>query len=183
MNERDSAQWVLLGRVIGVHGVRGWIKVHSDTQPRENILNYRTWWFKDKDDWREVKVVDVQHTPKNVLALIEGVQDRDVAEKLRGTEIAIPRSQLPATEADEFYWMDLVGCDVFGADGTRFGVVVRLFETGANDVLVVRDERPVSDGETRPNGPEILVPWVRPDYIKEIDTEARKIVVDWDPDF
>ena len=179
----DDTQWVLLGRVIGVHGVRGWIKVHSDTQPRENILNYPQWWLNKRGNWEEVKVVQSQHTPKNVLALLEGLSDRDEAEQLRGTEIAIPRDLLPATEAGEFYWMDLVGCEVFDTDGLRLGIATRLFETGANDVLEIRDERPLAEGEKYPNGPNILVPWVRPDVVVDVDVQAKKIVVDWDPDF
>ena len=174
---------MLLGRVIGVHGVRGWIKVHSDTKPRENILSYRTWWLKGPSGWEETKLIESQNTPKNVLAFIEGVQDRDAAEKLRGTEIAIPRELLPAADAGEFYWTDLIGCEVFDTNGVRFGKVARLFETGANDVLEIRDERPLDEGEKRPNGPDILVPWVRPDVVVDVDIAAQKIVVDWDPDF
>ena len=174
---------MLLGHVIGVHGVRGWVKVHSDTKPRENILSYPVWWLKGPDGWQETKLIKSQNTVKNVLALIEGIQDRTAAEKLRGTEIAIPRELLPATDAGEYYWTDLIGCDVFDTSGLRFGVVARLFETGANDVLEIRDERELGENKTRPNGPNILVPWVRPDVVIEVDIEAQKIVVDWDPDF
>lgn len=179
---------MLLGRVVGVHGVRGWVKIHSDTQPRENILSYPVWWLKGPGfdgpgGWQETKLVDSQNTPKNVLALIEGVQDRDVAEKLQGTQIAIPRESLPATDSGEYYWTDLIGCEVFDTNTVRFGKVARLFETGANDVLEIRDERPLGVDEKRPNGPDILVPWVRPDVVVEVDIEAKKIVVDWDPDF
>ena len=179
---------MLLGRVIGVHGVRGWVKIHSDTHPRENILSYPAWWLKSpglsgSGDWQETKLIKSQNTVKNVLALIEGVEDRDAAEKLRGTEIAIPRELLPATDAGEFYWTDLVGCEVFDTKGGRFGTVARLFETGANDVLEIRDERELGENDKRPNGPNILVPWVRPDVVIEVDVHAKKIVVDWDPDF
>ena len=72
---------------------------------------------------------------------------------------------------------------MFDTSGLRFGVVARLFETGANDVLEIRDERELGENKTRPNGPNILVPWVRPDVVIEVDIEAQKIVVDWDPDF
>jgi len=174
---------VLLGHVVGVHGVRGWIKVHSDTAPRENILTYPKWWLKNRDGWTEAKVVDSQHTPKNVLVLLEGITDRDAAEAMRGTEIGIPRDALPATDVGEYYWTDLIGCEVFDQDDRRLGIATRLFETGANDVLVVRDERPIDDGEKRPNGPNILVPWVQPDVVVEVDVSLQKIVVNWDPDF
>jgi len=174
---------VLLGRIIGVHGVRGWVKIHSDTEPRENILRYPSWWLKYREGWQETKIAESQHTPKNVLALLEGVNDRDVAEQLRGIEIAIPRASLPATEAGEFYWTDLIACDVHDVAGQRLGTVTRLFETGANDVLVVKDERPMPSSGKRTNGPEILVPWVRPDVVVSVDVVLKKIVVDWDPDF
>lgn len=174
---------MLLGRIIGVHGVRGWVKVHSDTKPRENILSYPVWWLKTREGWQETKIESVQHTAKNVLALIDGIKDRDAAERLRGTEIAVPRDQLPATEDDEYYWADLIDSEVFDVSGQRLGPVTRLFETGANDVLEVRDERPLEAGQKRVNGPSILVPWVRPEVVVSVDISAKKIVVDWDPDF
>jgi len=145
-----------------VSGVRGWVKVHSDTQPRENILSYPTWWLKKSGHWQKTSLVDTQHTAKNVLALIEGISDRDAAEQLRGTDIAIPRAELPATDADEYYWTDLIGCEVFDIAGQRLGPATRVFSTGANDVLVVRDERVLPE---------------------EVTLAAQKIVVDWDPDF
>ncbi len=174
---------MLLGRIIGVHGVRGWVKVHSDTKPRENILSYPVWWLKTREGWQETKIDSVQHTAKNVLALIDGIKDRDAAERLRGTEIAVPRDQLPPTGADEYYWADLIGCEVFDLAGVRLGSVTRLFETGANDVLEVRDERPLEADQKRVNGPNILVPWVRPEVVVSVDIGTKKIVVDWDPDF
>ena len=178
----DDANTVTLGRITSVSGLKGWVKVHSDTEPRDNIVRFDAWLLRPEGraagDWREVRVLDGRYQGKTVVARLEGVEDRDAAGALVGSTVAVRRSALPPADPDEFYWTDLVGMDVVTVDGTRIGPVDRLFETGANDVLVATDAR---DG-ARP-GAEVLVPWVRPDVIVEVDAAARRITVDWDPDF
>ena len=180
----DDAGLVTLGRVTAASGLRGWVKVHSDTEPRENIVGYAAWLLRPDGaraaaaGWREVRVLDGRPQGKTIVARLEGIEDRDAAEALVGSTVAVPRAALPPAAEDEFYWTDLVGMDVVTADGAALGPVDRLFETGANDVLVVTDAR---DG-AKP-GAEVLVPWVRPDVIVEVDAAARRIVIDWDPDF
>lgn len=170
---------VRLGEIIGVHGVRGWVKVFSDTSPRENIVGYRRWWLGDGEGWSASRLVDGKRSGRNVLALLDGVDDRDKAASLIGRQIAVSRLDLPDTEPGEFYWTDLVGCEVVSVGGVRFGTVSRLFETGANDVLVVTDERDGHAGEDA----EILIPWVRDTFILAVDLDTRRVTVDWDPDY
>lgn len=170
---------VRLGEIIGVHGVRGWIKVFSDTSPRENIIGYRRWWLSDGAGWTARRLADGKRAGRNVLARLEGIDDREQAAALIGLQIAVSRLDLPDTQPGEYYWTDLVGCEVFDVEGCRFGTVSRLFETGANDVLVVADERDGhADGQA-----EILIPWVRDTFIRSIDLAARRITVEWDPDY
>jgi len=127
---------------------------------------------------RSVTVLDGRVQGKTIVARLEGIEDRDAAEALIGQSIAVPRSELPALEDGAVYWTDLIGMRVLTRDGVDVGPVVRLFETGANDVLVVGDERQGSKA-----GSEILVPWIRPDVVVQVDRQARRIEVDWDPDF
>ena len=178
----DDENAVTLGRITSVSGLRGWVKVHSDTEPRENIVRYDAWLLRPEarpgDPWREVRVLDGRPQGKTVVARLEGIEDRDAAATLIGSTVAVRRSALPPAEPGEFYWTDLVGMEVRTVDGSVIGPVDRLFETGANDVLVVRDAR----AGAKP-GTEVLVPWVRPDVVVEIDAGARRITVDWDPDF
>ena len=103
-----------------------------------------------------------------------GIEDRDSAEALRGTEVYVPRSALPPPSEGEFYWVDLEGLAVETVEGVALGMVSHLFSTGANDVVVVRDG---ADGRER------MIPFVRPDFIRTIDIDAGRMVVDWDPDF
>jgi 16S rRNA processing protein RimM len=103
---------------------------------------------------------------------LEGCDDRDAAAALMGQQIAILRSQLPSPEAGEYYWADLVGLLVSNTEGVALGRVDSLLETGANDVLVV-----VQDGVER------LIPFVQGQFVKDINLEEGRMLVDWDPDF
>jgi len=165
-------QLVTLGHVTGAHGLQGWIKVHSDTSPRENIATYGRLLLNQGEGWQSWKVSSGRRQGKNVVLKLKGCNDRNAAETLAGARIAIQRDQLPELEAaDEFYWTDLEGLAVETAAGESLGSVDHLFETGANDVLVVKGDK------------ERLVPFIWEQVVREVDLESRRMVVDWDPEF
>jgi 16S rRNA processing protein RimM len=160
---------VVLGRIVGVYGVRGWVKIFSETEPREGILAYSPWLVGDSQTPKAV--VEGRRHGKGVVARIAGCDDRDQAAALIDQEISITRDRLPPPRSDEFYWIDLEGLEVWTGDGYRLGVVDHLFATGANDVLVVSGER------------ERLLPFVWGEVIRSVDFEQGRIEVDWDPEF
>ena len=162
---------IVLGEFAGVYGVKGWLRIRSFTQPVENILGYTTWFVGKGADWTPRALREGRSHGKGLIARLDGIEDRDDAARLVGQQIAVPREALPATDEDEFYWADLEGLRVETIDGVDLGTVERLIETGANDVLVVRGDR------------ERLIPFVRPTVVREIDLDAARIRVDWDPDF
>jgi len=164
-----AAKRVVLGRVVGVYGVRGWVKVFSETDPREGILRYSPWLVGNSLTPRPV--LEGRRHGKGVVARIAGCDDRDQAAAMVDQEIAVSRDRLPPPRLDEFYWIDLEGLEVWTADGTHLGAVDHLFSTGANDVLVVTGER------------ERLLPFAWGDVIKSVDFDQRRIEVDWDPEF
>jgi len=164
---RSDARLVVLGRVAGVYGVHGWVRVFSETEPRENILSYSPWLVGGVT--REV--VEGRRHGKGLVARLAGFDDRDQAAALVGREIAVRREQLPPARPDELYWADLEGLAVETRDGVSLGRVSHLFDTGANDVMVVKGER------------ERLIPFVWGDVVEDVDLAAGKIRVDWDPDF
>ncbi|BCX82315.1 16S rRNA processing protein RimM [Methylomarinovum caldicuralii] len=164
---------ILLGEISGVFGVRGWVKVYSHTQPRENILSYSPWRLRHRGETRQVRLLEGRCQGKTVVARLEGVESREQAEALRGAGVFVTRSQLPPLPAGEYYWHDLIGLEVRDVEGRVLGRVIRLMETGANDVLVLEG----------PEGREILVPWIRDRVIRRVDLEAGVIEVDWDPDY
>lgn len=165
-------QLVVVGTIVGLYGVRGWVRVMSHTQPRENLLHYRDWQLGRHGSWRPVSMKAGQAHGKGLVVKLADCSDRDQARTLIGAEIAVPRTELPPLAEGEYYWADLVGLRVETTAGQALGLVDHLLETGANDVLVVR-------GEDR----ERLIPFVKGQVIKQIDLSAGLIQVDWDPTF
>ena len=161
---------MLLGRIVGLFGVRGWVKVFSYTEPREAILDYDRWFMKDNDAWQATKVAEGKRHGKSVIVRLEGIDDRDEAAELVGRDIAIERDDMPSPEDGSFYWSDLEGLKVIHRDGTELGRVAYLLETGANDVLVTEGDK------------ERLIPFVAGEVILDVDIAAGVITVDWEWD-
>jgi 16S rRNA processing protein RimM len=163
---------ILLGKIVGVFGVKGWVKLQSHTDPREALFDYLPWVLRQRGTERIIDRFEGRAQGRGLVASFPGVDTRDAAEALVGTEIWVDRAALPKPRKGEYYWVDLEGLAVQTVDGVSFGRVSHLFATGANDVLVA------VDGER-----ERLIPFLPDDVIKRVDLEARLIVVDWDPDF
>ena len=165
------SDWIIVGRITGFYGVQGWIRVFSHTQPREGIVDYCPLYLQIGSEWRPVELQEARLYGSGILLKLGGYDDRTAATRLLGCDLAIRRDQLPALAAEEYYWMDLEGLRVLTVNGVELGRVERLFETGANDVIVVAGER------------ERLIPFIRGDVVKRIDLEQGLMEVEWDPDF
>ena len=168
----SDTEFIDVGEISGVFGVKGWVKVFSFTDPRENILKYFPWYLQNKGEIKETKPVDGKRHGKLVVALLEGVTDREAAASLIGWKILIDKKQLPAPEQGEYYWADLVGLRVETDRGVVLGRIDYLLETGSNDVLVVKD-----------GNKERLIPFLQGQTVLDIDLENGSMTVDWDPDF
>ena len=166
-----SEQHISVGKISGVFGIKGWVKVFSFTDPRENILTYSPWLLKKGDQTKTVNVVEGQLQGKTIVAQLADIEDRDQAASLMGWDIFITQDQLPKAAKGEYYWSDLIGLQVETIDGVQLGVVDSLLETGANDVIIVQGER------------ERVIPFLQGRTIIKVDLEAGNIIVDWDPDF
>ena len=160
----------MLGRISGVFGVRGWVKIFSYTDPREAVLKYENWLLGGSSEWRSVKVAEGRRQGKTVVARIDGFEDRDQAAALVGNEIAVLRDELPVTEDGHFYWSDLEGLKVVRSDGSEIGTLGYLLETGAHDVMVIEGEN------------ECLIPFVKDRIVTDVDFAAGVITVDWEWD-
>jgi len=176
---------VILGRIAGVYGVKGWVKVYSYTDPMESIVDYNSWFIRPEDSlkanrqaaWTRAKLKAGKRHAKTVVAKLEHCNDRDAAMKYVGYEIAIERQQLEELkDKDEYYWRDLIGLRVVNQQDIELGTVKSLLETGANDVLVVTEE-------TDEGNKERLIPWTMGQAVISVDLEQGVIEVDWDPDF
>ena len=165
----DEREVVQVGHVSGVHGVKGWVKIYSLTDPREAIFEYQPWLLGESQE--EVRIAQGRKQGKHVVALFDGIDDREQAEGLVNRPIAIYRDQFSELPDDEFYWADLLGLAVQLEDGSALGTIDKMLATGANDVMVVKGDR------------ERLIPFVIGHYVKGVSLEDGLVTVDWDPDF
>jgi 16S rRNA processing protein RimM len=165
------AQQVIVGEIAGAFGVKGWVKVHSHTDPPDNILDYSPWMLENQDGSKEYKVQSGRMHGETVVAQLEGVDDRDQALKLRSNKILVNRDRFPPLKPGQYYWADLTGLRVINLEGAELGTVAEILPTGANDVLVANGER------------ERLIPFVIGQYVKEVNVDKGVVLVDWDADF
>mgnify|MGYP001217456608 CR=1 FL=1 len=165
--ETPGDEWIAVGRLTAVHGVRGWLKAESWTVPRHQLAVYRNWWLGDER--LPVVCVAARGDGGRLQVRLAGIEDRDRAAPLVGRAIYITRSMLPPAEEGRYYWADLEGLEVVDLAGRVLGRVASLLATGANDVLVVRGER------------ERLIPFI-PQVVRAVDLPAGTIRVDWEAD-
>jgi 16S rRNA processing protein RimM len=167
---------VVAGKVTTVHGVRGWLKIHSYTAPEANIFDYQPWWMKFPEGWRRVEIDQFQQVSKGFIAHIKGLDDRDEARSYCQREIEVPTASFPSAAEDEFYWHELEGLRVINLEGLFLGTVSGLMETGANDVLIVKPASGSVDQIER------LIPYID-QVIDSVSVAVGEIRVDWDPEF
>ncbi|MEN8179493.1 MAG: ribosome maturation factor RimM [Pseudomonadota bacterium] len=167
----SDSQMVVMGQISGLFGVKGWVKVYSYTEPREGILNYSPWFLKRNGAWEAHELQSGHRQGKGVVVQLQGFDDRDQAAELIGCETAVQREQLPRLADNEYYWSDLQGLRVINLEGVELGKISHLFDTGANDVVVVKGDR------------ERLIPYIWGQAIHSVDLDTGLMVVDWDPDF
>lgn len=166
----DGDRLLVMGRVAGAFATRGWVKIQPFTEQVDGLLQYATWRIGRDGDWREVTVEQGAAHGQTLVAKLAGVESREAAAALRGLEVGVSRSDLPASGDGEFYWADLQGLSVRNLEGQSLGVVDGLLETGGSPVLVVKGER------------ERLIPFVQP-VVQAVETAQKMIVVDWGADY
>lgn len=162
---------VVVGRIAGHYGVKGWVKVNSYTEPRDRIYDYRPWFLQRDGAARQIEVIGARAHGRGLIVQFAGVADRDAAAELIGMNILVAREAFGETDESQYYWHDLIGLRVVTVDGCDLGIVESLLATGANDVLVLQGKR------------RRLIPFVVDEYVKRVDLAAATITVDWDPEF
>lgn len=164
---------VVMGKIVGAQGILGWVKVQTFTEYLDGLLDYKSWYVSvDQQSWREIKVLEANVHGKVLIAKLQGVVDRTAAEKYKGCLVAVPRSSLPPADENEYYWSDLIGLKVVNLADEVLGTVDTLLETGANDVLSVRDAA----------GKELLIPFIA-SVIQRVDLAEKIVRVDWQADY
>lgn len=171
------AGMIVMGRIVAPFGINGWLKIQLLGDDPLSWKRMPAWWLGENPDatdlaaWQEVVPGGLKLHGKGVVVAVQGLEDRTVAEAYSGWYLAAPRESLPKPGKDEYYWTDLIGLRVIGRADCPLGMVSGLLETGAHDVLQVRD------GEV-----ERLIPFVAA-YVGKVDLERGEIQVDWESDW
>ena len=165
----QSDKKIHVGKITDAHGIKGWLKIVSFTSPPENIVQYSSWIIQKDGKDQVYTVVEGKQNHNKIIVKLRDIDDRTQAEKLKNSEIEIMRSELPNLGDQKYYWSDLEGLKVISIDQESIGIVDSLFETGANDVLVVKGK----------NNKRILIPFVMDEIIKEVNIDLEYIKVDW----
>ena len=194
MNKPDSldsgrvapADRMKVGELRAAYGLQGWLWLYSETDPISNVFDYQPWWVETRSGLRQMKVKRWRTQGKGLVVSLEGVLDRNAADLLMGAEVWADRNVLPVAPDNEYYWSDLVGLQVYAFEPSEsgdvaiepvfLGAIHELFETGANDVIVVR---PVAGSVDQT---ERLIPWHK-DIIRHIDMATRRMDVNWGVDY
>ena len=163
---------LLVGKIVGLHGVAGWVKLESYTEPRAQVFAFQPWLLTAATGAMEISGAQGRAQGKGLIGKLPGIDTRDAAVGLIGASIEVWRSVLPKPEPGEIYWADLEGLAVVTTQGVALGRVSHLFATGANDVLAVHD-----------GVRERLIPYVTGQFVQAVDLENGRITVDWDPEF
>ena len=164
-----SDKKILVGKISNPHGIKGWVKVISFTDPIENILSYKQWIISDKETEKTYYLEDSRVQGNKIVIKLENVNDRNDADLLKNLQIQVNRSDLPDLDQNSYYWEDLVDFNVIDIKGNHVGKVDSLFRTGTNDVLVIIDE----------TKERLLVPFIMEEVIKYVDLAKELISIDW----
>lgn len=178
MSNNDDKDLVVLGKFGAVYGINGWLKVVAYTDIPEGIFDYTPWQIKLQGNWLPVQVASWKRHSNGLIAKLEGINDRDIAQRYVNAEIAVTAQALPSLEEGDYYWKDLMGLAVVNEAGYHLGEVSDMMETGSNDVIVVKANRTDAFGKK-----ERLLPFLTDTVVKSVDLAEKRIIVDWDPAF
>jgi len=171
----QASDTLVIGKIGAPYGVKGWVKINSYTDESTGIFDYTPWILSDSKNYL---VEQWRPNGNGLVAKLESVESRDDAERIKNCDISIQTEQLPTLAGDEFYWRDLIGMQVETLEGYQLGEVKELFETGSNDVMLVKARNNDALGQK-----ERMLPFILESVIKVVDMQARTITVDWDPGF
>jgi len=180
------ADAIEVGRIADAWGIKGWFKVLPHSASPEALFSSKRWYLLAPDravkgvvPWQGallLKIKEAKDHSDTVVATSEQVPDRTAAEALRGARVMVPRSSFPTAAENEYYWVDLIGLDVFNREGQAMGQVKDLQSTGPQTVLVLA----YLDAEAKEA--ERMIPFVAA-FVDAVDVPGRRITVDWQADY
>ncbi len=181
------ADAIEVARIAGAWGVKGWLKIQSHSAQPEALFSSKRWYLQPPDRGAQpfvgtllLRVREAREHGGGVVASIDGIDDKDAADALKGSRLFVSRASFPTADPDEYYWVDLIGLDVVNREGVALGTVRELLSTGPQTVLVLESEESTAEGVAK--AVERMIPFVSA-FVDGVDLTARLITVDWQPDY
>ena len=176
------ADAIEVGRIADAWGIKGWFKVLPHSATPEALFSSKRWYLQPSERGAKtfsgtvlLRVIEAKEHSDAIVARADDVSDRSAAEALKGARIFVPRSSFPTANADEYYWVDLIGLEVLNREGVALGRVKELLSTGPQTVLVIE----YAEGDKML---ERMIPFVAA-YVDNVDLPGRRVTVDWQPDY
>ena len=157
-----------LGRLGKTFGLLGGLKVHSYTDPSQNIFKYDEWLLKTATTTQAMRLSAQQPHQHHLVVYLEGISHIDSATPWVGATLWVPRSTLPNLTKDEYYWTDLQGLTIINQENKVLGQLDHFIATGANDVMVIKGQQE-----------ELLIPYLLETIVKDIDLNQGIIRIQW----
>lgn len=173
----NRGELITLGRVGKTHGIKGWLRLYSYTDPPDNLADYRRFWIDREGVAGQLELDQVAPQGDHLVGHFTGYDDPEAAQRLVGAQLQVAAEELPELDSGEFYWHQLLGLAVINQEGQLLGRVARLMETGANDILVVRPVSGSLDDHER------LIPYLQGSVIRRVDLDEGQILVEWVADY
>ena len=169
MNDPVQKEGILsIGKIVGAHGIKGAVKVYSYAESPSIFRPNRSILLEDTQSRRRSLCINWARPHKRgVLLSLKGIDTRNDAEALIGSELFINKEELPELESGTYYWTEIIGLSVYRAGGNYLGKITSILPTGSNDVYIVKDE----------NNEETLIPALE-SVVIGIDLEQKKMLVD-----
>ena len=171
MNQADTEQKIIVGRFGSPFGVKGWIKLQSFTDPEDNLLDYKCWYWSNQDNWISIEHDDHVRHGKGWIVHLVGYDSPEAVRFLAGNDVAVARSEFPPLAEGEFYLNDLLGFSAVNLQGIELGTITGFIDSGAHELLVITGTK------------EHLVPLIKGVFFKSIDKPKQQVIIDWDPEF
>ncbi len=161
----------IVGNIGSPYGVYGWVHLYSATQNSDDIFLYEPLYLKNLGSWEKIKVVKWKKHNDHYLVLFDKFTSRTIAEHYVNAEIGADVASFADLEEGNYYWYQLMNLTVINKLGENLGTVVDILDTGANDVLVAKE-----------NDFEVLIPYLD-HVILNVDLAKNTILVDWGKDY
>lgn len=161
-----------MGKIGKTYGILGWMKIFSFTENQEKIFDYKPWFILKEKKMEKIQPKAWKNYKNNFIFCVKNISDPSEAKKLTNLNIFINRNILPKLPHDEYYWNDIISCNVFDTQKKYLGKVINLIRTQYNDIIVI-------EHLSKKKYKKIIIPFIDQKIIQNVNIKKKTIIVNW----